>query len=83
MKPIDVKPDFYAEYNVDFDEKEPKFQISDHARISKYKNISAKGYSPNWQEEVFVISKINKIAPWTYVINNLNGKEIFGTFHEK
>ena len=51
-------------------------------RISKYKNIFAKGYMPNWSEEIFVIKKIKNTVPWTYVINDLNGKEIFGTFYE-
>ena len=54
MKPIDVKSDSYAEYNVDSNEKDPKFQVGDHVRISKYKNIFAKGYTPNWSEDVFV-----------------------------
>ena len=47
MKPIDVTSDSYAEYNEDFNEKEPKFQLGDHVRISKYKNIFAKGYTQN------------------------------------
>ena len=51
-------------------------------RISKYKNIFAKGYMPNWSKEIFVIKKINTV-PWTYVINDLNGEEIIGTFYEK
>ena len=45
MKPIDVKSDCYAEYNVDSDEKDPKFKAVDHVRISKYNNIFAKGRS--------------------------------------
>ena len=45
MKPLYVKPGSYAEYNVDSNEKDPKFQVGDHVRISKYKNIFAKGYS--------------------------------------
>ena len=54
-----------------------------YVRISKYKNIFAKGYTPNWSEEVFVVSKIKNIVPWTYVINDLNGEEIIGTSYEK
>ena len=50
-------------------------------RISKYKNIFAKGYMPNWSEEIFVIKKIKITVPWTYVINDLNGEEIIGTFY--
>ena len=83
MKPIDVTYDSYAEYNVDSNEKDPKFKIGDHVRISKFKNILAKGYTPNWSEEVFVISKIENAVPWTYVISDLKGEEIVGTFYEK
>ena len=52
-------------------------------RISKYKSIFAKGYNPNWSEQVFVIEKFKNTVPWTYVINDLNGEEITGTFYEK
>ena len=47
------------------------------------KNIFAKGYTLNWPEDVFVISKIKNAVPWTYVINDLNGKEITGSFYKK
>ena len=50
--------------------------MSDHVRTSKYKNIFAKGYVPNWSEEVFVVSKIKNTVPWAYVINDLNNEEI-------
>ena len=83
MKPIDVKSDSYAEYNEDSNEKDPKFKVGDHVRISKYKNIFAKGYTPNWSEEVFVINKIKNTVPWTYAISDLNGEEIIGSFYEK
>ena len=73
MKPIDIKSNSYPEYNVDSNNKDPKFKIGDHVRISKYKNIFAKGYTPNWSEKVFVISKIKNTVPWTYVIMDLNG----------
>ena len=52
-------------------------------RISKYKNIFAKGYTPNWSKEVFLIKKIKSTVPWTYAIDDLNGEEITGTFYEK
>ena len=83
MKPIDVTGDSYVEYNEDFNKKDPKFKAGDHVTISKYKNTFAKGYGPNWPEEVFVVSKIKNIVPWTYVIIDLNGKEITGSFYEK
>ena len=82
MKPIDVTSDSYAEYNEDSNEKDPKFKVGDHVRISKYKNIFAKGYTQNWSE-VFIISKIKNTVPWTYVISDLYGKKIYGTFYEK
>ena len=47
MRPINVKLDSYAEYNLDYNDKDPKFKIGDHVRTSKYKNIFAKGYAPN------------------------------------
>ena len=74
VKPIDTISGSYAEYNVDSYVKNPKFKIGDNVRISKYKNIFAKGYSTNWSEEVFVTSKIKNAVPLTYVINDLNGK---------
>ena len=83
MKPIQVTDDYYAEYNEDpSNEKDPKFKVGDNVRNSKYENIFAKGYTPNWSEEVFVINKIKNTVPWTYAINNLNGEEISGSFYE-
>ena len=61
----------YAKYNENPNKKDPKFKVGNHVRISKYKNIFAKGYTPKWSEEIFVISKIKNTVPWTYVINDL------------
>ena len=83
MKPIDVTFDSYAECNEDFNKKDPKFKVGGHVRISKYKNIFAKGYSSNWSEEVFVVSKIKNTFPQPYVISDLNGEEITGSFYGK
>ena len=63
--------------------KSLKYKVNDHVRISKYKNIFAKEYVPNWSEEVFIIKKVKNTVPWTYVINDLNGEPITGTFYEK
>ena len=82
MKPIDVTSDSYAEYNEDFNEKDPKFKVGDRVRISKYKNIFAKGYSQNWSE-VSVITEIKNTVLWTYVISDLNGEPITENFYEK
>ena len=83
MKPADVKDNTYINADKEINNKDPKFKVGDHVRISKYKNIFAKGYMPNWSEEVFVIKKVKNTVPWTYVINDLNGEEITGTFYEK
>ena len=81
MKPIDVKSDSYAEYNVDSKDKDSKFKLGDHIRISTYKTIFARGYGPNWSEEIFIISKI-KIQFHGH-INDLYGEKIVRTFYEK
>ena len=66
MKPIDVTSHCYAEYNEHFNKKkDPKFKVGDHVRVSKYKNSLAKGYTRNWSEQVFVVSKIKNTVPWT------------------
>ena len=83
MKPIDVRSDSFAEYNEESNAKDPKFKIGDHVRISKYKNIFAKGYTPNGSEEVFVTKKVTNAVPWTYIINDLNGEEIVWSFYQK
>ena len=81
MKPTDVKDDSFAEYNEESNEKDPNFKINDHVRISKYKNVFAKGYTPNWSEEIFVIKKIKKFCSLN--ISDLNGEEIIGSFYER
>ena len=83
MKPIDVKHNTYVDSKKELNDKDPKFKVGDHVRISKYKNNFAKRQTPNWSEEVFVLSKIKNTVPWTYVINDLNSGEITGTFQEK
>ena len=82
MKPIDVKDNTYIDFGKELNGNDPKFKVGDRVRISKYKNIFAKDYTPNWSGEIFVIKKIKNILPWTYVINDLNGEEITGTFDE-
>ena len=83
MKPVDVKDNTYIDFKKEVNDKDPKFKAGDHVRISKYENIFAKGYHPNWSAEVFVIKKVKNTVPWTYVISDLKGKEIVGTFYEK
>ena len=83
MKSIDVKSNSFAEYNEESNEKDPKFKVGNHVRISKYKNVFAKGYVPNWSEEMFAIKKVKNTVPWTYIINDLNGEEIMEVFTKK
>ena len=83
MKPVDVKDNTYLDFEEEVNDKGPISKVDDHVRSSKYKNIFAKGYTPNCSEEVFVISKIKSAVPWTYVINDLNGEESIGIFYEK
>ena len=74
MESVDVKDDRYIDFKKEVNNKDPEFKVRDHVRISKYKNIFAKGYTPNWSEKVFVVSKIKNTVPWAYVINDLNGE---------
>ena len=83
MKPIDVTSDSYAEYDEDSNKKYPKLKVGDHVRISKYKNIFAKGYTPNWSEEDLFVRKIKNTVLWTYLVIDLNGELITGRFYEK
>ena len=76
MKPIDVKDNTYINTDKEIYNKDPKFKVGDHVRISKYTKIFAKGYKK-------VIKKVKNTVPWTYVINDLDGEEITGTFYEK
>ena len=83
MKPVDVKSSTYNNSAKEFNDDDTEFKIDHIVRISKYKNIFAKDYVPNWSEEVFVIKKVKNAVPWIYVFSNLNGEEIVGTFYEK
>ena len=83
VKPVDVKDNTYIDFEKEVNDKDPKFKVGGHVRTSKYKYIFAKGYTPNWSEEVFVVKKVRNTVPWTYVINDLSGEEIIGTFYEK
>ena len=65
VKPVEVKDNTYIDFKKEVNDKDPKFKVGDHVRISKYKNIFAKGYTPNWSEEVFVIKKVKNTVSWT------------------
>ena len=63
MKPVDVRWNTYTDFKKEFSDKDPKFKVDNHVKISKYKNIFAKGYTLNWSEEVFVVCKIKNTVP--------------------
>ena len=79
MKPIDVKRLYIDEHN----EKDSRFKVGDRVRISKFKNIFAKGYTPNWRKEIFIVNKINDTVSYTYNIKDLNDEEIIGSFYDR
>ena len=82
MKPKDVgdnKRVYIDEYN----EKNSRFKVGDRVRISKFKNIFAKRYTPNWSTEIFIVNKVNDTVPYTYNLKDLNGEEIIGSFYDK
>ena len=77
MKPKDVGN------NDEDNEKRSRFKVGDRVRISKFKNIFAKGYTPNWSREIFIVNKIHDTVPYTYNIKDLNDEEIIGSFYDR
>ena len=82
MEPIDVKNNERV-YIDEHTEKDIRFKVGDSVRISRYKNIFAKGYTPNWSKEIFIVDKINETVPYTYNLKELNHEEIIGSFYDK
>ena len=87
MKPVDEKSSAYIDSGTEINHKDPRFKIDDIATISKsiskYKNIFAKAYVPNWSEEIFVIKKGKNTNSWIHVIGDIKRIEIVGTFYKK
>ena len=82
MEPIDNKNNKRVcidEHN----EKDSRFKVGDRVRLSKFKNIFTKGYTPNWSKEIFIANKINDTVPYTYNIKDLNDEEIIGSFYDR
>ena len=82
MKPIDVKNNKRV-YIDEHNEKDRRFKVDDRVGISKFKNIFAKGYTPNWSKEIFIVDKINDTVPHTYNLKDLNDEEIIGSFYDR
>ena len=72
-----------SDFDVENNDKDPKFKVHDRVRISKQKNTFAKCFTPYWSGEVFVIKKVENTVAETYVINDFNGKELVGTIYKK
>ena len=70
-------------YIDEHNKKSASFNVGDRVRISKFKNIFAKGYTPNWSRETFIINKINDTVPYTYNLKDLNDEEILGSFYDR
>ena len=70
-------------YIDEHNEKDSRFKVGDRVRRSKFKNIFAKGYIPNWSKEIFIVDKINDTVPYTYNIKDLNDEEIIGSFYDR
>ena len=83
MKPKDVKNDNTRVYIDEHNKKSATYNVGDRIRISKFKNIFAKGYTPNWSREIFIINKINDTVPYTYNLKDLNGEEIIDSFYDR
>ena len=83
MKPIDVGDNTKRVYIDGHNEKYSRFKVGDRVRISKFENIFAKGYTPNWSKEIFISDKINDTVPYTYNLKDLNDEEIIGSFYHK
>ena len=83
MKLKDVKYDNKRVFIDEHNKKSARYNVGDRVRISKFKNIFAKGYTPNWSREIFIINKINDTVPYTYNLKDLNGEEIMGSFYDR
>ena len=83
MKPIDVGDNNKRVHIDEHNEKDSRFKVGDRVRISKFKNIFAEGYAPNWNSEIFIVDKVNDTVPYTYNLKDLNDEEIMGSFYDK
>ena len=83
MKPKNVKDGNKRIYIDENNKKDSRFKIGDRVRIFKFKNIFAKGYTPNWSREIFIVNKVNDTVPYTYNLKDLNGEEIIGSFYDR
>ncbi|XP_029670869.1 uncharacterized protein LOC115240051 [Formica exsecta] len=87
MRPIDVTPAIvdkllntvYSNVKI---AASTRFRVGDPVRVSKFKTVFDKGYTPNWTTEVFKIVKVQKTNPVTYVLEDSRGNPVAGGFYE-
>ena len=68
--------------NKKFGDRPPKFKVGDSIRISKYKHVFSKGYTPSWSGEVFTVQEVKGTKPTTYILKDSTGETILGGFYE-
>ena len=83
IKPKEVKNNNNKVYIDEYNKKSARYIVGDRVRISKFKNIFAKGYTPNWSREIFIINKINDTVAYTYNLKDLSDEEIIGSFYDR
>ena len=83
VKPKDVGNNNKRVYIDEHNEKSVRYNVGDRIKISKLKNVFAKGYAPNWSREIFIINKIDGTVPYTYNLKDLNDEEIIGSFYDR
>ena len=83
MKPKDVKDNNKRVYIDEHNEKDSRFKVGDRVRISKFKSIFAKGYTPNWSKEIFIVDKTNDTVSYMYNLKDLNDEEVIGSFYDR
>lgn len=90
MKPVDVTKKVEQQllrtvyhYPKVVDPRRAKFKVGDAVRISKHRHAFTKGYTPNWTNEIFTISRLLYTLPRTYILKDVNNAEIQGAFYEQ
>ena len=83
MKPKDVRNDNKSVNIDEHNEESARYNLGDRVRISNFKNIFAKGYTPDWSREIFIVNKINDAVPYTCNLKDLNEEEIIGSFYDR
>ena len=84
MTPVDASnnPD-KVKYTFSFKNIKPKLNVGDYVRNVDKRNIFSKGYTSNWNRELFRVNEVLKTQPPTYKIEDINGEKIEGKYYEQ